>query len=319
MGALRVGFAGTPAFAARALEAIARAGFTIPLVLTRPDRPKGRGLKLEPSPVKALALDLGLPVAQPETLKTAEARASALAVPLDVLVVAAYGLILPQAILDWPRHGGLNIHASRLPRWRGAAPIVRAIEAGDRASGITIMRMDAGLDTGPVVEIVDVPIAPDETAATLHDKLAATGASAIVGVLARLAHDGVLASTPQPAEGASYAAKVVPRDAAVDWSRSAVALDRCVRAFDPAPGALARFGGEAVKIRRARAISREVDAAPGTVIAHGAEGIDVACGPVPAEGALRLIEVQPAGGKRMPADAYAAGRGIARGARFDNG
>ena len=319
MAALRVGFAGTPVFASRALEAIARAGFTIPLVLTQPDRPKGRGLKLEPSAVKALALDLGLPVQQPATLRTPDARASVMAVPLDVLVVAAYGLILPQAILDWPRHGGLNIHASRLPRWRGAAPIVRAIEAGDRESGITIMQMDAGLDTGPIVEIVDVPIAHGETSATLHDKLAASGAHAIVAVLGRLAHDGTLASWPQPSVGVTYASKIGPRDAAIDWSLSAVVLDRRVRAFDPVPGAQARFGGEAVKIRRARAISRDVDAAPGEVIARNADGIDVACGPAPAEGALRLLEVQPAGGRRMRADAYAAGRGIARGARFENG
>ena len=319
MAALRVGFAGTPSFAARALEAIARAGYTIPLVLTQPDRPKGRGLKLEPSPVKALALDLGLPVHQPATLRTAEARASVVAVPLDVLVVAAYGLILPPAILDWPRHGGLNIHASRLPRWRGAAPIARAIEAGDLESGITIMQMDAGLDTGPIVDLIEVPIAHDETAATLHDKLAATGARAIVTVLGRLAHDGTLASTPQPMDGVTYASKIGPRDAALDWSQSAVVLDRRVRAFDPVPGAHARFGDEAVKIRRARAISRHVDAAPGEVIASGADGVDVACGPAAAEGALRLIEVQPAGGKRMRADAYAAGRGIARGALFGNG
>ena len=319
MGALRVGFAGTPPFAARALEAIARAGFTIPVVLTRPDRPKGRGLKLEPSAVKALALDLGLPVRQPETLKTPEARASVVAVPLDVLVVAAYGLILPQAILDWPRHGGLNIHASRLPRWRGAAPIARAIEAGDLATGISIMRMDAGLDTGPVVEVVDVPISPDDTAATLHDTLADVGARAIVGVLGRLAHDGALAATPQPTDGVTYAQKVTPRDAAIDWTRSAVALGRVVRAFDPAPGAHARYRGEALKVRRALPVSRTVEAAPGEVIAVGAAGIDVACGPVPAEGALRLVEVQPAGGRRMPASAYAVGRAIAPGARFGPG
>jgi methionyl-tRNA formyltransferase len=319
VAALRVGFAGTPPFAARALEAIARAGYTIPLVLTRPDRPKGRGLRLEPSAVKTLALDLGLPVLEPATLRTPEARASVVAVPLDVLVVAAYGLILPQAILGWPRHGGLNIHASHLPRWRGAAPIPRAIEAGDRSSGITIMQMDAGLDTGPIVGVVEVPIAPDETSATLHDKLAATGAGAIVAALGRLAHEGVLTSRPQPTEGVTYAQKVTPRDAAIDWSLSAVVLDRRVRAFDPAPGAFARFGGDAVKIRRAHPISRDVDAAPGEVIARGAEGIDVACGPAAAEGALRLCEVQPAGGKRMRADAYAAGRGIVRGARFEPG
>ena len=318
-GALRVGFAGTPRFAAAALEAIARAGFTIPLCLTRPDRPKGRGLKVEPSPVRALAGSLGIPVLQPASLKLPDGRAEALAVPLDVLVVAAYGLILPEPILRWPRHGCLNIHASRLPRWRGAAPIARAIEAGDRSTGITIMQMDAGLDTGPIVDLVDVPIGPRETAATLHDRLADVGAGAIVATLGRLAHDGALAATPQPAEGATYATKIVRRDAALDFTQSAVVLDRRVRAFDPAPGAYATFAGETVKVHRALPMSREVDAAPGEVVARSDDGIDVACGASRADGALRLCEVQPAGGRRMDAAAFAAGRGIARGARFDAG
>ena len=317
ISALRVGFAGTPAFASRALDAIARAGFTIPLCLTQPDRPKGRGLSVEPSPVKALAGSLGIPVRQPATLKDPATRADLVGVPLDVLVVAAYGLILPEAVLRWPRHGCLNIHASRLPRWRGAAPIQRAIEAGDRATGITIMQMDAGLDTGPIVEVIDVPIAPDDTAATLHDRLAEEGAHAIVSVLGRLAHDGALASTPQPHAGATYAAKIVRADAALDWRAGAVTLDRRVRAFTPAPGAHASFGGEALKIHRALPISRTAVGAPGEVIARSADGIDVACGDDRAEGALRLVDVQPAGGRRMPADAWAAGRGVVRGARFD--
>ncbi len=190
MSPLRVGFAGTPAFAARALEAIARAGYTIPLVLSQPDRPKGRGLAVEASPVKALAGTLGVPVLQPATLKTEADRAPLLAVPLDVLVVAAYGLILPPAILAWPRHGCLNIHASKLPRWRGAAPIPRAIEAGDASTGVTIMRMDEGLDTGPMVDVVDVPIRERETAGTLHDRLAEAGAAAILEALSRLARRG---------------------------------------------------------------------------------------------------------------------------------
>ena len=253
----------------------------------------------------------------PASLRDEAARAAIVAVPLDVLVVAAYGLILPAAILAWPRHGCLNLHASRLPRWRGAAPIARAIEAGDRESGITIMRMDAGLDTGPIVDIVEVAIAPHDTAASLHDRLAEVGAHAIVATLGRLAHDGTLAATPQPAEGVTYAAKVGRRDAALDWSAGAVTLDRRVRAFTPAPGAHASFRGEAIKIHRALPISRERGAAPGEVIARSADGLDVACGADPAEGALRLVEVQPAGGRRMPAHAWAAGRGIERGARFD--
>ena len=249
---MRVGFAGTPAFAARALDAIARAGYTIPLVLTQPDRPKGRGLKLEPSPVKSLALSLGLPVLQPATLRTDAARAPALAVPLDVLVVAAYGLILPPEVLAWPRHGCLNIHASRLPRWRGAAPIARTIAAGDAATGVTIMQMDAGLDTGPMLAVVDVPIAPRETAGTLTTRLAAAGAEAIVRVLARIARGDLPPAVAQPADGATYAAKVGRDDARLDWTLPATALDRAVRAFDPVPGAYTEFDGAPLKVWSAR-------------------------------------------------------------------
>ncbi|CAG0975696.1 methionyl-tRNA formyltransferase [Burkholderiales bacterium] len=316
---MRVGFAGTPAFAARALEAIARAGFTIPVVLAQPDRPSGRGLRLEPSPVKALAGSLGLTVLQPATLKSAEGRAAALAIPLDVLVVAAYGLILPEAILGWPRHGCVNIHASKLPRWRGAAPIARAIEAGDRSTGVTIMQMDAGLDTGPMIETVDVPIGPRETSASLHDRLADAGAHAIVAVLARLERDGRLASTPQPADGATYAPKIGRRDAAIDWTRPADALDRQVRAYDPVPGAHATFGGEPLKVLRAEPVERRARAEPGTVLAISASGIDVACGDDAGGGALRLQDVQPAGGRRMSAAAFAAGRALAAGSRLGAG
>jgi methionyl-tRNA formyltransferase len=314
---MRVGFAGTPQFAAHALAAIAAAGYTIPLVLTQPDRPHGRGLRSAPSPVKALADVRGVPVAQPASLRDPAARAAVVAVPLDVLVVAAYGLILPSELLAWPRHGCLNIHASRLPRWRGAAPIQRAIEAGDATTGVTIMQMDAGLDTGPMITVVDVPIAPRETAGTLGDKLAKAGARAIVDVLDRLARKGRLDATPQPAAGATYAAKIGAADIAVDWRRCAAAIERRIRALDPSPGAAARLDGAGLKLRAARTIACTTNAAPGTVVAAGDAGVDVACGD---EGvALRITELQPAGGKRMPAAAYLRGHAVAPGMRFESG
>jgi len=309
---LRVGFAGTPEFARRALEAIADAGFTIPLVLTRPDKPKGRGLVLAPSPVKAWALAAGLPVLQPVTLKTAEGHAEVLAHPLDVLVVAAYGLILPPAVLAWPRLGCLNIHASLLPRWRGAAPIQRAIEAGDATSGITIMQMDEGIDTGPMIASTAVPIGPRETAGGLHDRLAVAGAALIVEVLRRAQRDGRVATEPQPAGGATYAARITDRDARIDWSRDAVAIDRQIRALDPAPGAYTMLGATKVKLWRAEPLPIPASLLPGTVLAASPAGIDVACG----AGALRILELQRAGGRRVPAAALVAGRFVAAGVRF---
>ena len=309
---MRVGFAGTPGFAALALEAILVAGFEVPVVLTQPDRPKGRGLRAVASPVKRFAEGHGLPVLQPATLKSATARAPLLALPLDVLVVAAYGLILPPEVLSWPRHGCLNIHASLLPRWRGAAPIQRAIAAGDKTTGVTIMQMDAGLDTGAMIEVAEVAIASRETAGTLHDKLAAAGARAIVAVLARLARDGVLEGTPQPVSGAIYANKVERADAAIDWTDSAETIDRRIRAFDPVPGAATAMGSVPVKVWRADPIAREREAVAGTVLAICKDGIDVACG----RGALRLRELQPASGKRMSAAAFAAGHGVAAGTRL---
>ncbi len=314
---MRVGFAGTPAFAARALYAIAAAGYTIPLVLTQPDRPHGRGMRAEPSPVKAAALARGLALAQPVGLRDPALRAPLLAVPLDVLVVAAYGLILPREVLAWPRHGCLNIHASRLPRWRGAAPVQRAIAAGDATTGVTIMQMDAGLDTGPMIEVVDVPIGPGETAGTLLEKLTIAGAAAIVGVLGRLDRDGRLAATPQPAEGITYAAKIGPADTGVDWRQPAAAIERWIRALDPSPGALARLDGTPVKLRAAEVVGAAWPAAPGTVVAAGEAGIDVACGDTPM--ALRITELQTAGGKRMSAAAFLHGRPLRPGARFDAG
>jgi methionyl-tRNA formyltransferase len=311
---LRIGFAGTPAFAAAALTAILDAGYPVRLVLTQPERPQGRGLKVLPCPVKALAEHRGLPVRQPATLKTDEARAPVIAIALDVLVVAAYGLILPPAILSWPRYGCLNIHASLLPRWRGAAPIQRALLAGDRETGITIMQMDAGLDTGPMVDAVRVAISPRDTTGTLQSRLATVGGEAIVATLARLASAGSLAATPQPVAGGTYASKVRRDEAAIDWTSSATELDRQIRAFDPAPGAFTALDGDLVKVWRAEPVAEhQASAVPGTVLGADSTAIVVACG----AGALRILELQPAGGKRLPAAAYAAGRRLARGRRFE--
>jgi len=310
---MRVGFAGTPDFAVRALRAIREAGYTIPLVLTRPDRPHGRGLRVTPSPVKAYAQAQGLPVQQPATLKDESARAALLAVRLDALVVAAYGLILPRAVLDWPRLGCLNIHASRLPRWRGAAPIARAIEAGDAETGVSIMRMDEGLDTGPVLAEAPVPIAAHETAGTLHDKLAHEGARSIVAVLDALARGEAPAARPQPAEGVTYAAKIERAEAAVDWRLPAAVVERRIRAFDPVPGAQARFAGDLVKLAGA-SLAGSSPEAPGTIVAIGAAGLDVACGD---GGVVRVARLKPAGGREMSASAFAAGRDVRSGARFE--
>src|SRR5688572_6502787 len=308
---LKVGFAGTPAFAARALDAIVGAGFTIPLVLTRPDKPKGRGLAIESSEVAREARRHGLRVEQPGSLKAVDASTALLQTPIDVLVVAAYGLILPHNVLAWPRHGCLNIHASLLPRWRGAAPIQRALEAGDRCTGITIMQMDAGLDTGPIVNDHPLPIEARDTAGTLHAKLMALGASAIVDALRTLERDGGLASRPQAEDGVTYAAKVTPRDARIDWTRDATAIDRQVRAFDPVPGAATALEGATIKVWRAEPVATSPAGAPGSIAVAG-DALVVACG----EGALRITELQPAGGRRMGARAFAAGRSLDGAARF---
>jgi methionyl-tRNA formyltransferase len=310
---MRVGFAGTPAFAVAALAAIADAGFTIPLVLTRPDKPKGRGLKTEPSPVKAEALHRGLALLQPATLKTAESREEALGVPLDVLVVAAYGLILPPEVLAWPRHGCLNIHASRLPRWRGAAPIQRAILAGDEVTGVAIMQMDPGLDTGPVIATQDLPIGPRETGGSLHDRLAAAGARLIVEVLAGLARDESVVVHAQPAVGVTYAHRIGRDDPRIDWTAGAQAIDRQVRAFDPVPGAFTLLHGAPLKVWKAHPRRAGSSAAPpGTVLEAAARGIAVACG----SGTLVVEELQLAGGRRMDALSFLVGRRIEAGARL---
>ncbi len=304
---MRIIFAGTPPFAAAALNALADAGHDIVLVLTQPDRPAGRGMKLMPSAVKQAALARGLPVSQPPSLKSPEAQTELHAVDADVMVVAAYGLILPQAVLGLPRLGCLNIHASLLPRWRGAAPIQRAILAGDAETGITIMQMDAGLDTGAMLSKTVVPIRDSDTAASLHDVLAATGATAIV---AALANYPALVPVAQDDAQATYAAKLSKDEAQLDWRQPADALARAVRAYNPAPGAWTQLDGAPLKVWMAATAPGAGD--PGTVLRADAEGLVVACG----SGALALREVQPAGSKRMSAAAFLAGRPVPPGSRL---
>jgi methionyl-tRNA formyltransferase len=314
---MRVVFAGTPEFAQVALAQLLAAGFRVPLVLTQPDRPAGRGLKLNPSPVKALALEHGIAVAQPRSLRldgkypddAAQARAALQAAQADVVVVAAYGLILPQWVLDLSRLGCLNIHGSLLPRWRGAAPIHRAIEAGDSETGITIMQMDAGLDTGDMLLVESLRIADDESTATLHDRLAPLGGRLIVEAL-ELAACGGLHRTPQPAQGVTYAHKIDKAEAAIDWRQPAEVIERRLRAFDPFPGATAVLGDVTLKCWRARSVPG--NGVPGTVRVVSGDGITVACG----QGALQLTELQRAGGKRLAAQPFLQGMPIAVGAVF---
>ena len=304
---MKVIFAGTPDFAAQALRAIAAAGFEILLVLTQPDRPKGRGMQLQASPVKQAALELGLAIAQPASLRHEEAQALLRAQNADVMVVAAYGLILPQAVLDTPAHGCLNIHASLLPRWRGAAPIQRAIEAGDTETGVCIMQMDAGLDTGAVVSTHHYAIKNTDTATDVHDALAVLGAHAIVADLQQLQQTGGLNATPQPPAGITYAQKLSKEEAKIDWNESALIIERKIRAFNPVPGAWVEYQNQPLKIWRAEAVAQSGRA--GEVLAISSDGLIVACG----EGALNITELQPAGSKRMPVSAFAAGRHIEKG------
>lgn len=260
--------------------------------------------------MKRLALERGLEIFQPPTLKDAGARARIVDARPDVLVVAAYGLLLPPDVLGVAPHGALNIHASLLPRWRGAAPIQRALLAGDRGTGITIMQMDAGLDTGAMLETRALPIAPDDTAGSLHDKLAPLGAQALLAVLARLARDGVLHARPQPTEGVTYAKKIDRDEARIDWTLPAAVIARRVRAFDPVPAAWTTLAGDPLKVWRAR-LQEGVSGspAPGTVLSAGADGIAVACG----SAALCIETLQPAGSRRMDAGAFVAGRTLAVG------
>lgn len=306
---MRIVFAGTPAFAARALAALCAAGHEIGLVLSQPARPAGRGLRPVPSAVQTLAAQSAIPVFQPASLRTAEAVARIAEARPDVLVVAAYGLILPQPVLEIAPRGALNIHASLLPRWRGAAPIQRALLAGDRETGITIMQMDAGLDTGPIVMQGALAVESDDDAQTLHDRLAELGARLIVAALEAVAK-GRASPAPQPQEGACYAPKIGVHEAVLDWSRSARELERAIRAFRPAPGARTTLHGEPIKVWGARAAEGEGE--QGTVLQAGPEVLRIACG----EGALEILELQRAGGRRLAVGEFLRGHAIRAGERL---
>jgi methionyl-tRNA formyltransferase len=319
---LKLVFAGTPVFAERALAALHAAGHAISCVMTRPDKPAKRGHKLVASPVKAWAQAHELPVWQPPTLRDESTWDTLRGLECDLMVVAAYGLILPQAVLDIPRLGCLNIHASLLPRWRGAAPIQRAIQAGDPVTGITIMQMDAGLDTGAIRLMRELPIAPHESGGSVHDRLAELGATAIVEALSLLAK-GELPSRPQPAEGVTYAAKIGRSDSVIDWQLGASEIVDQVRAFDPAPGCTTesdRQPGVVLKVWAAREaaprLAEQAALPAGTVLATGDGLITVACGTLAAPQALTLLEVQRPGGRRMSARDFLAGFAVHPGDRL---
>lgn len=300
---MRIAFAGTPAFALPPLHALLESEHRIVGILTQPDRPKGRGRQLAASPVKAAALEHGIAVAQPQSLKTEQDRAELVAWQPDVLVVVAYGIILPRAVLELPRLGCVNIHASLLPRWRGAAPIQRAILAGDAQTGVTIMLMDAGLDTGPMLVQRTVPIEPTDTSATLHDRLAALGGPALLEALAGL-EAGTLYAQAQPATGVTYAAKIDKAEALIDWSQPAAQIERQVRAFNPWPVAETRLEGEQLRIHAARVVAEAAvgaPAAPGVVEAVTGDGFLVRCG----TGVLCVQEVQRPGRKAVAASDFA--------------
>ena len=306
---MKIIFAGTPEFAAHALRKLIAAGHEIVLVLTQPDRPSGRGMKLSSSPVKVVARQHNIPVWQPEKLRLPEQQAPIIEANADVMVVAAYGIILPQIILDTPRQGCLNIHASLLPRWRGAAPIQRAILAGDTETGITIMQMDAGLDTGDILSTHTLPITASSNAAELHDQLAELGGGAIVAALNNLP---TLQSQRirQPQDGITYAEKLKKEEATIDWHLPATTIDRIIRAFNPFPSAQTTLEATSVKVWRAS--PRQGQGTPGEILAADRNGILVACG----ENALLLTELQKAGSKRMDASAFLAGNPLTPGSRF---
>ena len=298
---MRIVFAGTPEFAVPCLAALIAAGHEVAAVYTQPDRPAGRGRKVQQSPVKHLALAHGLPVHQPETLRRDRAAVTALRhLDADLMVVVAYGLLLPTGVLSAPRLGCLNVHASLLPRWRGAAPIQRAVMAGDTESGVCIMRMEAGLDTGPVFHRIGIPLDPRETGGSLHDKLAEIGARALIEALPGIA-DGSLQPQPQDPTLATYAHKLTKDECEIDWSRPATAIDRMVRAFDPWPVAQTRFQGEPLRVWAAEVAAESVPPVPpGTVVGSDRTGIRVATG----DGLLNITRLQPPGKRPMDADAF---------------
>lgn len=297
---LRVVFAGTPDFAVPCLDACRASGVEVMAVYTQPDRPAGRGRKLAASPVKEAALAAGIAVEQPESFKVQADRDRLAAYAPDLMIVVAYGLILPRKVLAIPRLGCWNVHASLLPRWRGAAPIQRAILAGDTESGVDLMQMEAGLDTGPVLVERRTPIADDETGGSLHDRLSGLGADALAEGLRRVMAGDVLVPRPQADDGVEYAHKLDKAEARLDFGLPAIELERKVRAFDPWPVAEADVAGEHLRVWAARAVPGHADATPGSVIAASREGIDIAC----ADGALRLTAVQRPGGRRIGAADY---------------
>lgn len=306
---MRLIFAGTPEFSATILSAIVASGHQVALALTQPDRPRGRGMTLDASAVKKAASAAGIEVFQPPSLRDPAVHERLRAVDAEAMIVAAYGLILPQQVLELPRFGCINVHASLLPRWRGAAPIQRAILAGDDETGVCIMHMDTGLDTGPILLSERLPIASSETASTLHDKLSALGARLIIEAIGSLP----MPSRAQPESGVTYAGKIQKSEAPLDWRLPAAQLDRQIRAFNPFPGATVSLQGNTYKVWRSATLDIP-GSQPGTVIAADRHGILVAC----AEGALRLLELQKAGGRRMSAEQFIAGTPIAPGAVFDS-
>ena len=308
---MKIIFAGTPPFAAAALNALVAAGHQIVLVLTQPDRPAGRGLKLRPSAVAEQAAQLGLTLLKPVSLRNEDVQATLRAIAPDAMVVAAYGLILPQPVLDIPKYGCINIHGSLLPRWRGAAPIQRAIEAGDIETGIAIMQMDVGLDTGPVLLTRTCPILPEDTSGTLFDRLTAMSMVAIADAMEKLP---LLQATAQPLEGISYAKKIDKAESQIDWTLPAEVIERRLRAFDPAPGCESLIGGEKLKIWHAAVKPSPADTTipPGTIIEASLDQLTVQCG----VGALGLITVQKPGGKRMAIADFLRGSTLQTGWRF---